>query len=192
MFSNRKQQYGERLEDYAADLKRLYDKAHSKRDKETRKYDLLRKFLDGLNDDTARFQIEYFKSPSGIDEAVAMAVEYQEAKRRIACRKKSKVAKVEVIDDSTGMEEEEGEVVRMAKAPGQKDPGHPHRSQKPGSADAGAEVTELKKLVETLVQRLEKLEKPTPGTAQDNQSSERPNGRGQQRPGGNQRPVRPI
>ena len=35
-FGNRQQKPGERVEDYAAELKRLYDKAHPKRNIKTR------------------------------------------------------------------------------------------------------------------------------------------------------------
>ena len=69
-FSTRNQGSDESVEDYAADLKRLYDKAHANRDKETRREDLLRRFLDGLNDERVRFQVEYVKEPDNIDQAV--------------------------------------------------------------------------------------------------------------------------
>ncbi|KAH3771690.1 hypothetical protein DPMN_173018, partial [Dreissena polymorpha] len=44
-----------KIKNYAAELKMLYDKTHVNRDKETRKEDRLRRFLDGLIDDNARF-----------------------------------------------------------------------------------------------------------------------------------------
>ena len=81
-FSNRNQRIGEPVEEYAADLKRLYDKAHSNRDRETRREDLMRRFLDGLADDRARFHVEYIKEPLDIDEAVYEVVNFQETKRR--------------------------------------------------------------------------------------------------------------
>ena len=81
-FSNRNQNAGERAEDYAAELKRLYDKAHSNRDVETRREDLLRRFLDGVIDDSARFQVEYVKEPRDIDDAVYEVVNFTETKRR--------------------------------------------------------------------------------------------------------------
>lgn len=49
------------MEDYAAELKRLYDKAHPKRNSERREEDLLRRFLDGLADSDAQFHVEYVK-----------------------------------------------------------------------------------------------------------------------------------
>jgi hypothetical protein len=70
------------VEDYAAELKRLYDKAHSDRDAATRREDLLRRFLDGISDDRARFQVEYVKEPADIDEAVYEVVNFLETRRR--------------------------------------------------------------------------------------------------------------
>ena len=81
-FSNRNQNPGESVEEYAAELKRLYDKAHSNRDAETRCEDLLRRFLDGISDDSARFQVEYVKEPLDIDDAVYEVVNFIETKRR--------------------------------------------------------------------------------------------------------------
>ena len=69
-FSSRIQANGETAEDYAADLKRLYDRAHGYRDRRTRDEDLVRRFLDGLRDDEIKFQVEHHKEPSNIDEAV--------------------------------------------------------------------------------------------------------------------------
>ena len=69
-FSRRSQRTGETAEEFAADLKTLYDKAHGFRDKKTRDEDLVRRFLDGLRDDEIRFMVEYNKEPETIDEAV--------------------------------------------------------------------------------------------------------------------------
>lgn len=71
----------ERVEDYAAELKNLYDKAHPKRDSETREEDLLRRFLDGLADSDAQFHVEYVKEPENIDKAVLQAVNFEETGR---------------------------------------------------------------------------------------------------------------
>ena len=69
-FSRRCQKIGETAEEYASELKTLYDKAHGYRDVQTRNEDLVRRFLDGLRDDQIRFQVEYHKEPETIDEAV--------------------------------------------------------------------------------------------------------------------------
>ena len=73
-FSRRNQRQGEKLEEYAADLKVLYDKAHSHRDRRTRQEDLVRRFMDGLTDDEMKFELEFNKEPRTIDEAVYFAV----------------------------------------------------------------------------------------------------------------------
>ncbi|MEW8546856.1 MAG: hypothetical protein AB2693_25355 [Candidatus Thiodiazotropha sp.] len=80
-FSKRSQLCGETIEEYAADLKRLYDKAHVSRNPESRREALLRRFLNGLIDDQARFEVEYHKDPTNIDEAVSHVVNYMEAKK---------------------------------------------------------------------------------------------------------------
>ena len=71
----------ETIEEYAADLKRLYDKAHVKCNPESRREGLLRRFLNGLTDDQAGFEVEYHKDPSNIDEAVSHVVNYMEARK---------------------------------------------------------------------------------------------------------------
>jgi hypothetical protein len=81
--SHRGQKPGETIEEYAAELKHLYDKAYPNRDPETRQEDLLRKFLDGLLDDRARFHVEYVKEPETIDEAIYQVVNFLETKRRV-------------------------------------------------------------------------------------------------------------
>ena len=56
----------------------MYDNAHSNRDENTRREDLLRRFLNGLYDEKARFQVEYVKEPRDLDEAVYQVVDFQE------------------------------------------------------------------------------------------------------------------
>ncbi|KAH3876474.1 hypothetical protein DPMN_000318 [Dreissena polymorpha] len=53
-FSKRDQKVGETAEEYAAELKRLYDKAHTRRDYRTRQEDLVRRLLDGIRDEEVR------------------------------------------------------------------------------------------------------------------------------------------
>ena len=81
-FSKRNQKVSESAEEYVAELKRLDDKAYSQRDSETRHEDLLRRFLDSLYDDKARFQVEYVKEPKTIDEAAFYMVDLEETRRR--------------------------------------------------------------------------------------------------------------
>ena len=79
-FSHREQKASETIEEFAADLKRLYNKAYPNRDECTRQEDLLRKFLDGLQDEDACFHVEYVKEPETIDEAVYEVINFQETK----------------------------------------------------------------------------------------------------------------
>ena len=80
-FSQRVQKQNETVEEYAADLKRLNSKAYQCRDVKTRQEDLVRKFLDGLRDNDARFEIEYNKEPEDIDEAVYQSVNFIQTRR---------------------------------------------------------------------------------------------------------------
>lgn len=75
-FSTRVQKADETVEEYAADLKRLYAKAYKNRDSRTKREDLVRRFLDGMKDNEARFEIEFHKEPDDIDEAVYHAVNF--------------------------------------------------------------------------------------------------------------------
>lgn len=77
-FSRRKQLFGESPEKFAAELKRLYDKAYKHRDVETRQEDLLQKFLLGLLDYKARIHIELNRDPNTIEEAVYEVLNYTE------------------------------------------------------------------------------------------------------------------
>ncbi len=81
-FSNRNQRPNETHEEYAAELKRLYDKGHANRNLETRQEDLLRRFLDGLLDERVRFHVEYIKDPQSIDQAVDEVINFQETRRK--------------------------------------------------------------------------------------------------------------
>ncbi|KAH3868752.1 hypothetical protein DPMN_031904 [Dreissena polymorpha] len=64
------------MEEYAAVLKLLYYMAHSYRDKRTRNEDLVRKFLNGINNEDLKCKIKFHKDPKNIDEAVYYAVYY--------------------------------------------------------------------------------------------------------------------
>ena len=75
-FNNKKQAKDESIEEYAADVKRLYDWAYPNRDAKTRQEDLVSKFLQGLWDTKARQYIELHKDPSTIEEAVQQVAAY--------------------------------------------------------------------------------------------------------------------
>lgn len=77
-FNRRNQMTGETTENYAAELKRIYDKAYTNRDAHTRQEDLLQRFLMGLADNKARVHIELTKDPKTIEEAVQEVITYFE------------------------------------------------------------------------------------------------------------------
>jgi hypothetical protein len=58
---------------YAAELKRIYDKAYAHRTSIIRQEDLLQRFLMGLEDNKARVHIELSKDPKTIEEAVQLS-----------------------------------------------------------------------------------------------------------------------
>ena len=113
-FSHREQRSNENVQDYAADLKLLYDRAHPDRDRQTRKEDLLRRFLDGLSDEEASFHVEYVKEPADIDEAVNHVINFRETRRRPEgqSRKQKKVLRA-VHDDS----DDEDRIARLPNRP---------------------------------------------------------------------------
>ncbi|CAC5416354.1 unnamed protein product [Mytilus coruscus] len=77
-FSKRKQINGETPEKFAAELKRLYNKAYKNRYARTRQEDLLQKFLLGLLVYKARIHIDLNKDPETIEEAVQEVITYVE------------------------------------------------------------------------------------------------------------------
>ena len=81
-FSQRTQRHDETVEEYAAELKRLYSKAYKNRDESTRREDLVRRFLDGLKDSEASFETEFHKEPNDINLAVYHAANFIQTKRR--------------------------------------------------------------------------------------------------------------
>ena len=109
--SQRAQRADETVEEFAADLKRLYAKAYKYRDSTTRQEDLVCRFLDGLRDNEARFEIEFHKEPEDIDEAVYHAVNFIQTRRssheHYAERKFKKYARRTNVEEDIESEEEE-------------------------------------------------------------------------------------
>ena len=77
-FSKQVQRKDETIED----LKRLYAKAYKNRDSRTKQEDLVCRFLDGMQDSDASFEIEFHKEPDNIDEAVYHVVNFIQTRRR--------------------------------------------------------------------------------------------------------------
>ena len=65
-FSQGIQKESETTEEYAANLKHLYAKAYKNRDNRTKGEDLVRRFLDGMRDNDARFEKAFHKKPDCI------------------------------------------------------------------------------------------------------------------------------
>ena len=71
-----KQTPGQSIEELAAHVKWLHDKAFPDRDRKTRKEDLVSKFFDALNDTTAKAQVQFMKDLDNIDDAVMDVIHY--------------------------------------------------------------------------------------------------------------------
>ena len=124
-FSNRHQGPNETVEEYAAELKRLYAKAHAHRNYDTRREDLLRRFLDGLNDEQTRFQVEYIKDPVDIDHDVNAVVHFRETMRGTSPRnsfgeqrhKKSVRAMHDPCQDDSSPDSDGDDMERISRVP---------------------------------------------------------------------------
>ena len=77
----------------------MYAKAYKNRDSTTKQEDLARRFLDGMHDTEARFEIEYHKEPIDKDQAVYHAVNFIQTRRRSSYE-------VSGAEDQRGMQEE--------------------------------------------------------------------------------------
>ncbi|MEW8545026.1 MAG: hypothetical protein AB2693_15995, partial [Candidatus Thiodiazotropha sp.] len=171
-FSQRAQKADETVEEYAADLKRLYAKAYKCRDNKTRQEDLVRRFLDGMRDSEARFEIEYHKEPDDIDEAVYHAVNFIQTRRRSSqvtlgdkkFKKYLRRTNLECDGPSEGEElyesdEEQDRVYRVpasSEKPQSRKPLRTGQSVQQAEAKANAPTDSMKVLTETrdLVQAL--------------------------------------
>ncbi|MES9884357.1 MAG: hypothetical protein ABW185_26215, partial [Sedimenticola sp.] len=162
-FSRRSQKHGEKAEDYAADLKRLYSKAHMYRDKQTRDEDLVRRFLDGLYDEEVRLDIEFHKDPRNIDEAVYEVVNLVQL--RNSCRGDKRVRgnirQVQGPDDgNTTSEYGDDEPERVCVVTSEQPNGRTENYRKGRSPRHGpvAKEPELRDLIADIAERLGKLE----------------------------------
>ena len=175
-FSQRVQKSDETAEEFAAELKRLYAKAYKSRDSKTRQEDLVRKFLDGLKDHEARFEIEFHKEPNDIDEAVYHAVNFIQTRRRSTYERNSErhfkkytrrtnqeFDRQSDDEETTETEEEDNHAYRI---PGKADkhlPGKIHRTgqqtdqthgKSTEQADSMKVLQETRDLVQALVSQL--------------------------------------
>ena len=179
-FSNRAQKHDETVEEYAAELKRLYSKAYRNRDSSTRQEDLVRRFLNGLKDSEASFEIEFHKEPEDIDEAVYHAVNfiqtkkrsnpgnYQDKKFKRYARRANYEDEIEDVEtdyaDDDRHEEETVHIMRLPSKDEQqkrKTQKGEHRKENPQSqSDSLVEVKEMLKSLAGKVEELQKDSKP--------------------------------
>ena len=78
-FRRRDQKNGEHIQDYAAELKRLYSKAYPNRTNATKQEDLISRFLLGLTNEKARVHVELNRDPQTVEEATEFVIEFEEA-----------------------------------------------------------------------------------------------------------------
>ena len=77
-FNSRDQQASEKIEDYVAELKRLFGKGFGHCDETTRRFFLKRRFLEGIRDQEASKQVQLNWKPRDIDEAACHFVSYMD------------------------------------------------------------------------------------------------------------------
>ena len=157
-FSRRNQKHGETAEDYAANLKMLYDKAHGYRDRRTRDEDLVRRFLDGLRDDEARFEVEYHKEPDTIDQAVFHVVNWIQTRNGYYSERKHR-SNVRAVSEDPDLTDDETDD-RACRVPNGH---HTHRereSREPSNLKK-SDSTEISQesLMKKILERLDNLEK---------------------------------
>jgi len=123
-FNGRRQKMGESAEAFSSELKRLYDKAYPKRDKQTRREDLLQRFLEGLLDEKIAHTVEYVKNPNDIDEAAYEVVVLGESKgsrSKVDDRRTKRHGRIPVLpvysSESDESSEDESPVIRAVGRP---------------------------------------------------------------------------
>ena len=191
-FSQRCQRADETVEEFAAELKRLYAKAYKNRDSKTKKEDLVRRFLDGMKDGEARFEIEYHKEPDDIDQAVYHAVNFIHTRRKNSHenneRRFKKYARRTNLEHADQSDEEDNfesddEVNRAYRVPAKTDknvakkPNRSNQQGEQGKTDASGQsdsmkmITETRDLLQTLVSQLTKKESSNTGMKSQQQIS---------------------
>ena len=191
-FSQRCQRADETVEEFAADLKRLYAKAYKNRDCRTKQEDLVRRFLDGMRDNEARFEIEYHKEPDDIDEAVYHAVNFIHTRRRNSqdtherrFKKYARRTSLELdspSDDEENFESDEDDI-RALRVPAKTDKTLPKKTNRSntqgeqgkveatGPSDSMKMITETRELLQTLVSQLTNKESSDTGKKYQQQAN---------------------
>jgi hypothetical protein len=184
-FSHRVQKANERVEDFAVELKRLYDKAYPRRDRETRREDLLRKFMDGLHDDKVRFHVEFAKDPSSIDDAVSEVINFLETRKRPYHRQQTEGHHVRAVNDaeeyfSYSEAEDTEPKQKISRVPGKDrkkviNMDTTHSQNQPNNHETEATVVEKQKdKYDLLMQKLENIEKQMNERGSNSANQEKP------------------
>ena len=97
-----KQTPSQSVEELAARIKVLYDKAFPNLDQRTRKEDMVSKFFEVLTDTSAKAQVQFIKNPKNIDDAVKYVVRYAETYKSRKGDVRARATKTE-----EGLEEDE-------------------------------------------------------------------------------------
>ena len=159
-FAARKQRANETVEGFAAELKKIYDKAYARRDPRTREEDLLRKFLDGLQDTKAACHVEFIKDPKNIDTAVDEVINFQEVHRKQG----RTTRRIDFVTEPSGYqssdEEYEYMIGRTAGRP-QKVPVTPNRKENPaGAQELESQIAKMTKQLEEFKGSANQQERP--------------------------------
>ena len=109
-WANISQQPGQTEQELAAEIRRIHAEAYPDRDTDTRRVDLVDKFLDSLRDETQRSAIEFNKCPHTIEEAVKYAIQYRETTRT---RRASRAERAHPLYDDSSDDEDDIKLCAM-------------------------------------------------------------------------------
>ena len=141
-FDNRNKKASESIEQYVADLRKLYDKAHPNRNHKVREEDILKRLLNGLGDEKAAFHVQVVKNIKSVDKAVSEIINFQEVKKK---RLRPKTRQAVVLDSpssSSESEYERGDIEeRIARAPGRPPKVDKEKDPKNVPSDTGVQET---------------------------------------------------
>ena len=150
----------ESVDNYAVELKILYDKGHSNRPHAIRQEDLLRRFLDGLFEHNARQQVEFVKQPQSIEEAVTEVVTFLERSRKSKVdvdRKTAFMVHPCESDDDDDDDEAVDEKGRVARLPDKNNKDQHRHSNTQNNATVNTELNKIKEQLAQITQQQKQL-----------------------------------
>ena len=100
-----KQTPSQSVEELAAYIKVLYDKAFPNWDQRTWKEDMVSKFFEALTDTNAKAQVQFVKNPRNIDDAVKYVVQYTETYKSRKSDARAQATKTEVDAEDDGQDD---------------------------------------------------------------------------------------